>query len=275
MTAPTHIDPRLRAVTLTPFILRQPASELGPAERLLIAVVAYFGDTTFPPRETLAALMGCSVRTAGETIKTLIERDWLSVEKRRSEHGMQLPSRYLLHVPKRLEPEAVSASGPRADSAVTGGENCPLLNSDSISEKDSEKKELRPAGATPSFPSIPEPEKPKPAAPPPPQPKKAVHPDTPAALSFVLEFHAALEKMEGKKPPPTVMGRDIKMIRPLIGHYGREMLTKMAEEFFRYRVAKGYAMTVPGFVYQAENLFHYATKREEGTHGNAHATQRY
>ena len=100
--------------------------------------------------------------------------------------------------------------------------------------------------------------------------KKSAHPDTPAALSFVLEFHAALEKMEGMKPPPSVMGRDIKMVRPLIGHYGREMLTKMAEEFFRYRKAKGYAMTVPGFVYQAENLFHYATKREEGTHSNAY-----
>jgi hypothetical protein len=100
--------------------------------------------------------------------------------------------------------------------------------------------------------------------------KAPPHPDTPAALAFVLEFHGCVEKMVGKKPPPNTIGRDIKAVRPLIAHYGSEMLRKMGEEFFRYRVAHGYAITMLGFVGQAENLFHYATKREDSHgHGNA------
>lgn len=93
--------------------------------------------------------------------------------------------------------------------------------------------------------------------------KSAAHPDTPAALAFVLEFRRDVAEMVGMAAPPSTMGRDIKLIRPLIAHYGPEMLRKMGEEFFRYRVAKGYAMTIPGFVQQAENLYHYSTKRED------------
>ncbi len=91
-----RIDPKLRVASIPPVVLQ---SNLGPVERVAIAVLAMRGEVSFPSIKTVAKDMGCCANTARGALHKLCKLGWLVIEPRANEHGDPTSNEYHLTIP--------------------------------------------------------------------------------------------------------------------------------------------------------------------------------
>lgn len=237
------LDPRLRSAVVPHAVL---ISDLGPEERLLVAVIALHGEVSFPARSTLAALMGCSTRSVARSIRVLEAKGWLTVKPRARQDGGRTSNLYHLHPPTgQVVTGGVgqNGTGPHANLAQQEVRE-EVLNSES------EEGTYVPSAAL------------EPPAPPPDRPVKGrkyppeVHA---AALAFTDEFRKDCTAA-GSPPAPDTFARDLSLACKVVQHYGVESARDMGARFFKFREVRNMMLTMAEFYRVREYLFHEMMK---------------
>src|SRR3990167_5349799 len=154
----TSVDWRLKSATIPALVLRQPRESLDTSERMMIGILAMFGEVAFPGRELLADLIGCSIATVTRTSENLQEKGWLEVTLRNRGDGTRTSNRYSLKVPEGAQREydkAIAQIAPRtvAQIATAVGADCAhIKESEVLREKGKEEITAEGAGPPPAPP---------------------------------------------------------------------------------------------------------------------------
>lgn len=244
-----QIDPRLRAAVIPNLVLE---SQLDTNERMCIAVLAMHGEVSFPGRDRIASLMGCSLATVKRTLSQLETKGWVVIERRRGENGRQTSNRYTLRVPEATHP--ISATTAVQDEPRTGVQPEPPPGSNRATnntlKNGKEEQEVLPAGSPPATPAVPADEE-----------KKLRAARVLALLdTFTLECH----RLTGHSPERE-HGRDRKLMGDTLRICGEiyEHAEGTLKDWIEWRAREKKIITIPAWRAAAEPAYQKWRERKK------------